>query len=49
MTVAGICFVNYLIAGFIQNAAICLIIGAGLVIGTLVVIRSLVNKNSAEP
>ena len=45
-TVGIICFINYLIAGFVQNAIICLIIGAVLVIGTLFVIRSIVNKKN---
>ena len=34
-----ICFVNYIIAGFVQNAAICLIIGVVLTLGTLFVIK----------
>lgn len=38
MTVAAVSFVTYLIAGFVQNAIICLAIGIVLMIGTLVVI-----------
>lgn len=48
LTVGAICFVNYIIAGFVQNAVICLIIGAVLTVGTLLVIRSITNKKSAQ-
>jgi Na+/H+ antiporter NhaC len=47
ITVAAICFVNYIIAGFIQNAVICLAIGAALTIVTLFVIRSITSKQEA--
>ena len=40
ITVAAVSFVNYIIAGFVQNAFICLPIGIVLMIGTLLVIRS---------
>ena len=40
ITVAAVSFVNFIIAGFVQNAVICLIIGAVLMVGTLFVIRS---------
>ena len=40
ITVAAVSFVNFIIAGFVQNAVICLIIGAVLTVGTLFVIRS---------
>ena len=39
LTMAGICFVNYIIAGFLQNAVISLVIGAALTVGTLFVIK----------
>lgn len=39
VTVAAVSFVNYIIAGFIQNPFICLPIGIALMVGTLVVIR----------
>ena len=48
LTVAAICFVNFILAGFIRNAVICLIIGIAMTIGTLFVIRSVVRKNAAE-
>ncbi len=39
VTVGLICFVNYVLAGLIQNAVICLMIGAALTLGALFVIR----------
>ena len=39
-----ICFVNYILAGFIQNVYICLAIGVVLVIATLFVIRAVTAK-----
>jgi len=44
ITVAGISFATYIVAGFVQNAAICLIVGAALTVGTLLVIRTATNK-----
>ena len=46
-TVGVICFVNYIIAGFVQNALVCILIGAALTICTLFVIRSIVTKKPA--
>ena len=43
-TVGIICFVNYILAGFIQNVYICLAIGVVLVIATLFVIRAVTAK-----
>lgn len=40
MTVAAISFVNYIIAGFVRNAVICIAIGIILTIAALLVIRS---------
>ena len=45
-TVGAICFVNYILAGFIQNAVICLIIGAALTVGTLFVLKTLQGKKA---
>lgn len=42
-TVAAVSFVTYAIAGFVQNAAICLPIGIVLMIAVLLVIRSITN------
>lgn len=39
VTAAAVSFVNYIIAGFIQDPFICLPIGIALMVGTLVVIR----------
>ena len=43
-TLGIICFVNYILAGFIQNVYICLAIGVVLVIATLFVIRAVTAK-----
>ncbi|MBR2366628.1 MAG: Na+/H+ antiporter NhaC family protein, partial [Oscillospiraceae bacterium] len=45
ITVGVICFVNYILAGLIQNVYICLAIGIVLTIATLFVLRAL-NKNA---
>jgi Na+/H+ antiporter NhaC len=47
LTVAGISFVNYIIAGFVQNAAICIITGVILTLVTLFVIRAVTGKKAA--
>ena len=44
MTVAAVSFVTYVIAGFVQNAWICLPIGIVLMTGTLLVIRRITGK-----
>ncbi len=44
ITVAAVSFVSFIIAGFVQNAIICLVIGAVLIIGTLFVLKKLTNK-----
>ena len=46
-TAAAVSFVSFLIAGFIQNVVICLIIAAALMIATLVVIKVIVSKMHA--
>lgn len=48
ITVGAICFVNYIIAGFVQNALICLAIGAAMTVATLFVIRSLKNTQCSR-
>ena len=48
VTVAGISFVCFIIAGFLPNAWICLPIGAVLTVGTLLVIRTLQKKKAAN-
>ena len=47
ITVAGISFVMFILAGFIQNAWICLPIGVVLTIATLFVIKKIVEKKEA--
>ena len=47
ITVAAVSFVSFIIAGFVQNAVVCLIIGAALMVGTLFVIRSVTGKKTA--
>ena len=48
ITVAGISFVMFILAGFIQNAWICLPIGVVLTIATLFVIKKIVEKKEAK-
>ena len=47
ISVAGISFVMYVIAGFVQNAWICLPIGIALTVGFVVLMRFLGNKKEA--
>ena len=44
VTVAAISFVMFVVAGFVQNALICLPIGIVLTIGTLFVIKMITKK-----
>ena len=48
-TVGVICFVNYIIAGFVQNAVISIAIGVVITLATLFVIRAVVGKNPEAP
>ena len=48
VTVAAISFVMFVIAGFIQNAWICLPLGIVLTIATMFVIKAITNKKSAS-
>ena len=48
LTVAGISFVCFVIAGFVQNPWICLLIGIVLVVGALFVLRNTVGQKVAE-
>ena len=45
IVVAAISFVSYIIAGFVQNAVICLLLGAGLIVGTLCLVKFCLNKS----
>ena len=44
ITAAAVSFVTYILAGFIQNAWICLPIGIVLMLGTLLVIKRVAKK-----
>jgi len=46
ITVAGVSFVTYIVAGFVQNAVVCLAVGAVLTVATLFVIRSVSSKKA---
>ena len=41
ITVAVVSFVNYIIAGFLQNAVICLVIGAALTVAALFILKKM--------
>ncbi len=41
LTVAGVSFVTYIVAGFVQNAAICLLVGIVLTVLVLLVLRKM--------
>ena len=47
ITVAAVSFVTYIVAGFVQNAVICLLLGALLTVGALFAIRSVTSKKAA--
>ena len=47
LTVAGVTFVSFILAGLIQNVVICLAIAVVLMIATLLVIRAIVAKKHA--
>ena len=44
LTVGGLSFVMFLVAGFVQNAAICLLIGIVLTIATLIVLKRTIGS-----
>ena len=48
MTVAGICFVTYLAAGFLQNWGICLLLGSVLTVAVIAVVRRFSGKFSGK-
>ena len=47
LTVAGISFVTYLLAGFVPLWYVCLPVGAALTVGTLILIKFLSKKQAA--
>ena len=44
LTVSGVAFVSFILAGLIQNVVICLIIAAVLMVATLLVIKAIMAK-----
>ncbi len=48
LTVAVVSFISFILAGIIQNAAICLVIGIVLMIGTVIVIGKMERSKHAE-
>lgn len=48
LTVAGVSFVSYLIAGFVKNVFICLPVSIALMIATLFVIKAVTPKGAKE-
>ena len=49
LTMAAVSFVCFIIAGFVQNAAICLIIGVVLTIGMLIVLKKTIGVTAGDP
>ena len=47
LTVAGVSFVSFIVAGIIQNVVICLIIACALMVATLLVIKAIMAKKHA--
>ena len=47
LTVSGVTFVSFILAGLIQNVVICLIIACILMVATLLVIKAIVSKKHA--
>ena len=47
LTVSGVTFVSFILAGLIQNVVICLIIACILMVATLLVIKAIVAKKHA--
>ena len=48
LTVAGICFLTYIVAGFVQSAWLSLLVGVALTVGTLWVIRYARKKRNSN-
>ena len=47
LTVSGVTFVSFILAGLIQNVVICLIIAVVLMVATLLVIKAIISKKHA--
>ena len=48
ITVAAVSFVTYIIAGFVQNAVICFVVGTILTVAVLFVIRNVESKKEVK-
>ena len=48
ITVAAVSFVTYIVAGFVQNAVVCFIVGAVLTVAVLFVIRNIESKKEVK-
>ena len=48
MTVAAVSCVTYMIAGIVQNAIICLVIGIALQIGVLLAIKAITKDHTGR-
>ena len=46
LSVAGISFIMYIIAGYAQNAVVCLVVGAVVTIAYLFLMRSMAGRRS---
>jgi len=49
LTAAGVSFVVYIFAGFVQNAVICLVAGAVLVVGLMFLLKKVLPENIDAP
>ena len=49
ITVAAVSFVCFLVAGFVQNAVICLVLGVALIVGVLLVLKRTVGTVAEAP
>ena len=45
LTLCGISFVMFLVAGFVQNAFICLPLGAAITVGVLLVLKRTIGQS----
>jgi len=48
LTAAGVSFVTYVIAGLVQNAAISLVIGIGLMVGTILLLNRIMKPDIGQ-
>ena len=49
MTAAGVSFVSYILAGFIQNVYINLAIALGLMVGVMFILKFTIGKKNQTP